>query len=798
MPAWERLLKWYLGVEPAGPGEGMSWSLSFDGLAGGWTGFVALWLACGALVLGMYRLETRRLAGGLRWGLPLLRLLSVLVMAIWVGGLTLNVVRTGLPTLVVMFDTSASMGLEDQYTNPARQAAGALFEAAGADDAPNRLNLAKLLVLNEDAQLLRDLAQRHRVRIYEFSESARAVTAPAGERSDEVEQMIAAVAELTPAGRTTRPGPSLRQSLSELRGVRPSAVVIFSDGVASDDASDRLSLAAESGGSRVPPLYPIPLGDRNPARDLELYDLLADPVAFVEQPVTLDFHVRGYGLAGRTARIALNISGAAEEVVMTEVVLPDDGVALPLRLSFTPEVEGEYELVVRADPLEGEVNLENNELRRRIRVRQEQIRVLLAERAPRWEYRHLKAVLERDESVELHTVLQESDLEYLQEDQTAIAAFPSTKAELFRYDVVIMGDVDLSYLNPGALPLLLEFVRDRGGGLIMIAGEAHNPHRYSGTPLETLLPVQLDAMESSVSSASGFHIEPTRGGRMHPIFQLGSDDAANAQIWSELPPIYWSQEASRRKSGAVVLAVHETRHTADGRLPLIVVQRFGAGQVLYHATDELWQWRRRVEDRYYGRYWSHAVRYLCRARLLGGESGVEFVTNRTTYDQGDDVRLRARFVDERLLPPPDVPVTVVAERGGAHQLTVELKPLQSSPTVYEGTLSQPAAGAWHAWISSPDAGEIPPACDFSVTVPELELRRREADPADLTRAAELSGGKVVPFHQIDSLVELLPRGQSVPVASAQKVPLWSRAEWLLLFVLLLSAEWVLRKRARLV
>lgn len=798
MSVWERWLEWYLGVEPAGAGEGMSWSLSLDGLAaGGWTGFIALLTLCAAAVVVMYRLETRQIAGSLKWGLPLLRLLALVVMAVWVGGLTLNVVRTGLPTLVLMFDTSASMGLEDQYADGAREAAAALQETSGSDEALTRLRLAKLLMLQGDGELLRELAQRYRVRLYEFSDSARALNDSVGEPGAEAEDW-SAVGELEPTGRATRPGPSLRQVLSELRGVQPSAVVMFSDGVASEDASERLSLAAESGRGRMPPLFPVPLGDRNPARDLELYDLLADPVAFVEQPVTLDFHLKGYGLAGRTARVTLSVTGAAGVVAATEAVLPDDGVAVPLRLSFTPDVEGEYELVLRAEPAEGEVNLENNELRRTIRVRQEQIRVLLAERAPRWEYRHLKAVLERDESVELHTVLQESDLEYLQEDQTALAAFPATKEDLFRYDVVILGDLDLNYMNPGGLELLLEFVRDRGGGLILIAGEAHNPHRYAGTPLEALLPIQLDSLEPAAVSREGFRIEPTRAGRSHPIFQLGPDDATNAQIWSELPPVFWSQEAARRKSGAVVLAVHETRHTADGRLPLIVVQRFGAGQVLYHATDELWQWRRRVEDLFYGRYWSHAVRYLCRARLLGSERGIEFLPDRSTYALGDNVRLRARFVDERRLPAEGTSVTVVAERAGAHQQTLELRPLESVPTVYEGTITQPAAGSWHAWISSPDGEGAPSACDFTVTVPEQELRRREADLADLTRAAELSGGQVVPFQRIDALAGLLPRGQPVPVASAQKVPLWARPEWLVLFVSLLSAEWMLRKRARLV
>jgi hypothetical protein len=219
---------------------------------------------------------------------------------------------------------------------------------------------------------------------------------------------------------------------------------------------------------------------------------------------------------------------------------------------------------------------------------------------------------------------------------------------------------------------------------------------------------------------------------------------------------------------------------------------------LFHATDELWLWRRRVEDQYYGRYWTHAVRYLSRARLLGGESGVEFTADRSAYGQGEPVRLRARFVDERLLPADGGPVTVIAERDAAFQQTVELKPLPSAGSVYEGTLPRPAPGAWHAWIASPKLGDVPPFLDFTVNTPDQELRRREADPADLQRAAERTGGRTIPFTRIDELPGLLPRGETVPVATAQRIPLWNRPEWLLLFVTLLSVEWLLRKRARLV
>jgi hypothetical protein len=85
-----------------------------------------------------------------------------------------------------------------------------------------------------------------------------------------------------------------------------------------------------------------------------------------------------------------------------------------------------------------------------------------------------------------------------------------------------------------------------------------------------------------------------------------------------------------------------------------------------------------------------------------------------------------------------------------------------------------------------------------VEAPRRELLQRSADLADLARAAESSGGAAFTPADADQLVGRLPRGQAVPVANAEAVSLWSRGEFLVLFVVLLGAEWLFRKRARLV
>lgn len=783
------LIESYLGIDPAGSGEASRWLLTWGGAAAAWR--VALLGAAAALIVFMYLRETRHV-GRRRWWLLALRLAALGVVALWIGELSLQVERTGLPTLVLMIDTSASMGLEDHAPQAAQRQRLQELAAEGGHDQPTRLHLAQAILLRREAALLKELERRYRLRVYEFSEGARRLTESAPR---DLPALTAAIAGLQPRGSETRLAASVDQVLQEFRGSPPAAVVMLSDGISSAGAPERLSEARQPAAMQVP-LFTVAIGSSEPGRDLELYDLQVDSLVFVDDTVGVEFSVRAYGLKGREADIRLR-RGDGPALAQSKVSLPADGVALPVSMSFTPGEEGEYELVIEAPPLEGEIHRDNNLLRRRVQARREQIRVLLVERAPRWEYRHLKSVLERDRNVELRTVLQESDLAHQREDRTALPSFPATRDDLFAYDVVILGDVDLQYLNPGALESLRAFVGERGGGLVLIAGEQHNPTAFRGTPLEPLLPVDLSQVSRPLDVSTPFRVVPARTGADHPLLRL-SDESGGWEFWQSLPPLYWCVEAPARRPGALVLATHETRETRDGRLPIIVLQRYGAGQVLYHATDELWRWRRRVGDRYYGRYWMQAVRLLCRAQLLSRPGDVELTSDRTVYRQGESVRFRLKFLDESQLPAAGEPVTVIVEREGGRRQPVVLEAALHDAAEFQGVFPSATAGSYHAWLAAPALTHSPPACDFTVEVPQRELQLRAADVADLARAAQRTGGQFLELEDAGSLPERLPRGQPVTVRSSESVALWARSELLVLFVVLLSAEWLLRKRARLI
>jgi uncharacterized membrane protein len=812
-----RLVEWYLGIPSPHAGQGTDWGLAGESL---WTALLPGWalaLLIGGIVAGVvsvYLRDARALSWPLRSGLVLLRLASLAVLLVMLARITLTATRTGMPTLALLIDTSASMGLEDRYTDDAA-ALSATKLADGAESA-TRLTLAQSLLTRDEGRFLRHLAQSHRLRLFQFNGSAVPIEVPQADDDEEAQaHLLEAVAALQATGSETRPAAAVRQVLDDLRGSPPTALVILTDGIPSTGEEDALPTATADARDHSVPLILIGIGSAEPARDLQLYDVLADDVVFVDDPLTFSFQLKGFGYQGQSARLTLRRQGRPEVLQSVDVAIGRDGQPLPLELTRVPDEAGEFDYVIEVAELPGETNDGNNVAVHRVQVRREQLRVLLVERLPRWEFRHLKPLLERDPAIELHTVLQQADVSFAEEDLTALPRFPVGREALMNYDVIIWGDVDLSFLSPGALDDLQEFVGERGGGLVLIAGEGHNPHAYRDTPLADLLPVEFHAAGNAErlpgATPAGFRPQLTIEGRTRAALRLTDSAAENEQLWRRLPALYWLHQSGRRKPAAQVLAVHPTRHGEGGQLPVIVTQRFGSGQVLFHATDELWQWRRRVEDRYYGRYWLQMVRYLSRSKLRSDARGIELASDRTVYQQGESVELRARFLDPQSLPASDDGARAIVEGPGGRRESVPLTRLREAPNLFTGRISQLTAGSYHAWLAEPppvaadsplpEGGATAPtvaSTDFRVEVAASELRDRRFRRADLQEAARGSRGTFYAFHQAEQFLDEVPRGRAVPVSSEMLIPLWNRWELLVLLAGLLAAEWIIRKRLGLV
>lgn len=790
-----------LGVEPARAGEALVPSIRFErpwpqGIA------ILLVLACSGLVIWLYRREGQASTFS-KVVLATLRIGLILLTMFMLSEAVLSVERTGLPYFVVMVDDSASQQITDRHEDPKeKQAIAELAKAAGRPE-PTRWALADGLLRRSDAELLRELQKQNRVRLYLASNTPRLLA-----EIDSPEAVAPALELLRKAeasGGQTRLGDSLRDILTELRGAPPSAVLLLSDGQSTDGES--LPKTAELASRKGVKLYPVGLGSPEPARDLELTDLLVDEVVFVDDIVRFQAKLNARGFEGEEVTLVLkeqrpgSTDSADGKVLDTQrLKAPKDGQPLPVEIGHRPTETGDIVYTLEVEPGPKEFQTENNRLRRTVNVRKEKLRVLLVDSEPRYEYRYLKNYLEREESIDLNVVLLASDPEYSEQDRTALPTFPASREDLFNYDVILLGDTDPGFLSLSQMQGLAAFVTEKGGGLLFIAGENFNPLSYRGSPLDELLPIELADARNPTSvgnSINAFLPVLTAEGRSNPIFRFGADESESAKIWQDLPPLFWYLEAPRKKPAAMVLAEHPTVVGTDGKLPIFVYQFVGAGKTMFNAVDDTWRWRFRVGDRYFGRFWIQTIRFLARSKLLG-QKQAEVTTDRRRYQRNQPIQVRVRFPNPGLAPTTGE-VNVLLEKKGEGPRRLTLKPSPGGPSVFEGALPQATEGEYSVKLLPPPTlqGAVP-STTFRVDPPAGELEHVEMNQADLVRAAGLTGGKFYTPGTIGSLLTDLPKPQRVPLDTDPPIPLWNTWPVLVLFLTMVTTEWVLRKRKQMV
>ncbi len=300
-----------LGVAPPKPGEAITPKLQFEQP---WSQWLLLLVLVGsvALIVWLYRREGSA-SMFYKMGLACLRIILILLAMFMLSEAVLSVERTGLPYFIIMTDDSASSGVRDQYADAkTREAASALAKIAGKPESqPDRLSLAQGLLLKDDAKLIKNLQKAHKVKFYAVSGAARTVSEI--DRTEDLKPALDAFKKIEATGDQSRLGNGVRDILTELRGAPPTAILYQGDGQTTD--GETLAKAAELARQKGVPIFALGLGDPEPAKDLEITDLLVDEVVFVDDVVRFEARLLSRGFAGQNVTIRLRRKMPGSDVI---------------------------------------------------------------------------------------------------------------------------------------------------------------------------------------------------------------------------------------------------------------------------------------------------------------------------------------------------------------------------------------------------------------------------------------------------------------------------------------------------
>jgi hypothetical protein len=308
----------------------------------------------------------------------------------------------------------------------------------------------------------------------------------------------------------------------------------------------------------------------------------------------------------------------------------------------------------------------------------------------------------------------------------------------------------------------------------------------------------------------------TPAGERSPILRILKDPKQVRAFWNGneyATEFCWHVPVERAKTrSAQVLAV---RRSPEGEVyispngepqPIVALQDYGLGKVLWFGTDEFWRLRRKVENLYYWRLWSGAIRHLATYRLLGGNKRIKIWVTRGDghYQVGDTVEIEAKYLDEDFEPVEvdaadsrsmERRVRLRAPDGTEEELVLYAVPHDPPEGIFATAISAGRPGSYRL-IAQPEGDEDPAEATFVVEETTIEMRDPLVDMRRLTAIAQASRGKVLLPNQLGALLsdELVPRSGIVRSGETQRTDLWDRAWVLWVFAGLLGLEWLLRRR----
>ncbi|HBE66869.1 MAG TPA: hypothetical protein DDW52_01840 [Planctomycetaceae bacterium] len=689
-----------------------------------------------------------------------------LILVIWMLlGVQATETRSTLPELIIALDQSGSMQTVD---------------SGPSEDLVSRFDSALYELDAQSKRLVRRLETEYQLRWVLIGKDS--LELPFGNQWPP-----ASAAEVAVDESASRLGDGIAQILSA-RSTQAAAIVLMSDGINTEGLS--LTDAGDQARAERTPIVTIGYGRATGIPDLAIADVLADKNVYLGDKSILDVNLSTTNTQAGRQEVVLRDRKSGAILDQTAAELEANG-QTNVRLRFQADSVGAHELAIEVEPLPGEEAVENNTYQLDITVQNRKIRVLLVFARPSYEYRFLKHWLERSKLRSSNSALDEQaafEVTTILQDGAAMPLIPTTEAELSQYDAFIFGDFDPSLISSVSQDAMRKSVSGLGSGCLFIFGSDEPSRDFDGSVFADIAPLQFPSFPVGPPEFS-YQWRPTALGLSAPPLLIAGTPEQSLRRWSDAPRIQALATARRILPTAQILA------EADGGLaapaqPLLVSNYYGAGRVVVQLTDESYTLGSvGGSDELYERYWTQMLRWLTRGRLRDPNIELTLRPNQARF--GTPVQVRLSGSDSRLVDQPTTEVSVVSQLGDESLFMLRRK--ANSPGIFEGSLVDLLPGDYEV-VWKGDTTTVKKSLE--INQPPTEQSNLQSDHAALKDLAARSRGRFYVEGQLSKLLAELPKGTSLPVAASPPKPIWNQNWVAMLFVALLTCEWLLRRRVK--
>ncbi|MDR2754090.1 MAG: hypothetical protein LBC20_00145 [Planctomycetaceae bacterium] len=479
---------------------------------------------------------------------------------------------------------------------------------------------------------------------------------------------------------------------------------------------------------------------------------------------------------------------------------------------FKPEKVGRTLYIVRTEPLGDEAIKENNERQIAALVVEPGMRVFYLEGTLRPEYGAIsQRYLAKDPDIEFCAMVQIKPNVF--EQQTNIEGFklkglPNDQETIDSFDVFIIGDIDSSYFRTEIQEMFVKRIRS-GAGLIMLGGyHSLGPGGYAGTPIGKVLPVIVGDREIGQFSEE-FLPKLTPDGVSSNIFANISGffpSTLGAASKEGLPLLTGCTRIQTSNPAATIFATcPNVRVPAPGggemEMPVLAAQPVDQGRTVVFTADTTRRWqqgpRAMNQDTPFMQFWGQLIRYVAgREGAVVREAGVSASVDKAYYEPEESVTISAtvKNADGEGSEKASVSGTIIRSDGKQDEVKLEI--VQGTPGKYTGIYEPKTIGQQEIKVVAKIDGLVlnaPEKMIIDVGRPNMEFDRLDLNEELMTKIADISGGRYSHITTADFLIDQLNRDVTKRKVIEQ-IPLAPPFSFWAIFVILLTIEWILRRR----
>ncbi len=399
-----------------------------------------------------------------------------------------------------------------------------------------------------------------------------------------------------------------------------------------------------------------------------------------------------------------------------------------------------------------------------------------------WNLKFLKLFIDKEEKFNLDTVIRMGEKGYYVRGYSGKNRlednFPSC-SDLNQYDSLIVDLSSLYLLDQEQISCLVNFIENRGGGVVFSGMSADLPEE-----VRTILPLTDLPIESRKMRKTKLDFQSSK------IFIEKDNDYITkfkSMLYIPEGTEFYTIENNQTKPGSKIVIASK-----NSSWVVLSTQHYGAGKVAYLNLNDSWKWNLQLENGHelYNVFWGKLLTWAAAA----SKEKLAVRPNSTKFKLSEEQELRVDLLNEQFEPENNAEVTCSIADLNGNEYTMSLHPDSKVDGRYLGKFHPRKAGEYRFYFKAVNKNgfTIESSQDYLVVDYGNETQPYPMAEEKLQSLARETGGKYFNYKNTSAIDKLKLSKKINYIETKDDLA----NHWWFLFVVSLAflPDWILRRR----